>query len=413
MTAEIVVMNKEAVALAADSAITAGIGEDSKIFTTADKIFPLSQNKPICVMVYSNAQFVGVPWETIICDIGRQIPIDGFNTLEEYTKQLLAYFEKECYLFPQDEQETHFSYLVYDYFTDLVRKIVEAVGVELEKRGSLNERASKLIISKVIRNDLNEWIEIAEGETCSSISLDMSAKIIRYYRNTILEDIKNIFQKIPISRQGKRNLFKILRHLISYGSSDDINTGVVIAGFGEREAFPSVKSFTFNGLYNCKLKFFRGADRAVGKDTEAGVIAFAQREMVSRFMEGVDPEYREAEKKFMTELSEKLPKVIIKKLKKYKAKERKKLLAEMRNICNAVFEEYREGMDREVEKYFTDPITEVVAVLPKSELASLAESLVSLTSIKRKFSRESETVSEPIDVAVISKRNGFVWIKKK
>ena len=70
-------------------------------------------------------------------------------------------------------------------------------------------------------------------------------------------------------------------------------------------------------------------------------------------------------------------------------------------------------MDQEIEEYFTDPITDVVAILPKTELATLAESLVSLTSIKRKFSRESETVSEPIDVAVISKNDGFVWIKKK
>ena len=66
-----------------------------------------------------------------------------------------------------------------------------------------------------------------------------------------------------------------------------------------------------------------------------------------------------------------------------------------------------------IERYFTKPITEVVAILPKAELATLAESLVSLTSIKRKFSTESETVAEPIDVAVVSKIDGFVWIKRK
>ena len=38
---------------------------------------------------------------------------------------------------------------------------------------------------------------------------------------------------------------------------------------------------------------------------------------------------------------------------------------------------------------------------------------MSLTSIKRKFSVGVETVAEPIDVVVISKGDGFMWIKKK
>jgi len=43
----------------------------------------------------------------------------------------------------------------------------------------------------------------------------------------------------------------------------------------------------------------------------------------------------------------------------------------------------------------------------------MAESLVSLTSFKRKVTMESETVGGPIDVAVISKGDGFIWIKRK
>jgi len=55
----------------------------------------------------------------------------------------------------------------------------------------------------------------------------------------------------------------------------------------------------------------------------------------------------------------------------------------------------------------------VVISLPKTELAAMAESLVNVTSMKRKVSLQAETVGGPVDVAVISKREGFVWIKKK
>lgn len=52
-------------------------------------------------------------------------------------------------------------------------------------------------------------------------------------------------------------------------------------------------------------------------------------------------------------------------------------------------------------------------MLPKDELAAMAEALVNLTSFKRKVSMETETVGGPIDVAVISKGDGFIWIKRK
>ncbi|MET3659609.1 hypothetical protein MKY15_19615 [Sporosarcina sp. FSL K6-1540] len=51
--------------------------------------------------------------------------------------------------------------------------------------------------------------------------------------------------------------------------------------------------------------------------------------------------------------------------------------------------------------------------LPKGELAEMAEALVNLTSFRRKASGSLETVGGPIDVAVITKGDGFVWIKRK
>ncbi|MEO6872455.1 MAG: hypothetical protein ABI233_09590 [Chthoniobacterales bacterium] len=59
------------------------------------------------------------------------------------------------------------------------------------------------------------------------------------------------------------------------------------------------------------------------------------------------------------------------------------------------------------------PVVNAVGALPKDELAAMAESLVNLTSFKRRVSTDAETVGGEIDVAVISKCDGFVWIKRK
>lgn len=62
---------------------------------------------------------------------------------------------------------------------------------------------------------------------------------------------------------------------------------------------------------------------------------------------------------------------------------------------------------------FVNPVLGIVRHLPKEELASMAEALVSLTSLKRRVSLEEESVGGPVDVAVASKGDGFIWIKRK
>ena len=59
------------------------------------------------------------------------------------------------------------------------------------------------------------------------------------------------------------------------------------------------------------------------------------------------------------------------------------------------------------------PLLYSIGVLEKSELAEVAESLIALTSVKRKITFYTESVGGPIDVAIISKHDGFQWIRRK
>lgn len=51
--------------------------------------------------------------------------------------------------------------------------------------------------------------------------------------------------------------------------------------------------------------------------------------------------------------------------------------------------------------------------LDKEDLADFVESLIKLTSIKRKISPDQPTVGGPIDVMVISKGDGIIWMRRK
>lgn len=66
MTAEVAILNKSAVALAADSKVSIGGGRPEKTYDTQNKIFTLSKIHPVGILVYNNADFMSFPWETII-----------------------------------------------------------------------------------------------------------------------------------------------------------------------------------------------------------------------------------------------------------------------------------------------------------------------------------------------------------
>ena len=66
MTAEIAVLNRNGIALAADSAVTVSGSFGPKTFDTVNKVFTLSKVHPIAIMVFGNAEFMRFPWETIV-----------------------------------------------------------------------------------------------------------------------------------------------------------------------------------------------------------------------------------------------------------------------------------------------------------------------------------------------------------
>ena len=59
------------------------------------------------------------------------------------------------------------------------------------------------------------------------------------------------------------------------------------------------------------------------------------------------------------------------------------------------------------------PLQSVVAGLAVPEIAELAETLVMLESLKEKVTSRTQSVGGPIDVAVITRSEGLVWIKRK
>ena len=100
MTSIVGVLNKRAVAIAADSAVTIG---GKKVFNSANKIFALSKRQPVAIAIYNNTELISVPWEVMIKEYRRFLGDNKYPHLKDYVKDRSRYSwfssGKVCWLY--------------------------------------------------------------------------------------------------------------------------------------------------------------------------------------------------------------------------------------------------------------------------------------------------------------------------
>lgn len=415
MTAEVAILNREAVAIAADSAATVSDQTGQKIFSSANKIFSLSKHHPVGIMIYGNALFMGVPWEIIIKIFRKKLGTKSFETLKEYGDEFIGFLKKELTMFPQSEQEKYANDCIYEYFIELRRQILEDVENIIEQKGEISEKEVENITEQIILSDKKRW---EDGEATVDNRIKVRQSLSKKYSDAVKNAKSNIFEKIPFSRKATNALKFIATELfISFpnGISNSGVSGVVITGFGEKEIFPSVLSFSIEGMANDFLKYRQNSYKSIDYENSAMVIPFAQMEMVQTFIDGISPLFGVLYRGLLYESIGNYPQIILEAIldDNFPEKERNKL---EKKLSKAGIKNLKIGLERideiQYEKY-VEPILKVVTFLPKNELAEMAESLVNLTCLRKKISMDDETVGGPVDVAVISKGDGLIWIKRK
>ncbi|MET0207458.1 MAG: hypothetical protein ABW220_00375 [Burkholderiaceae bacterium] len=81
MTSEVLILNKKAVVIGADSAVTTSSGNDRPRYSkSANKIFELTQRGSVAAAIYGSAGIDGVPWESE--SVGGPIDIAAITKAE-------------------------------------------------------------------------------------------------------------------------------------------------------------------------------------------------------------------------------------------------------------------------------------------------------------------------------------------
>lgn len=409
MTAEVVVMNKRGISMAADSAITSGRDGVQKVYNTANKLFSLSSEHPVGMMVYGAASFMEVPWEVIIKAYRDKLGKQKFADLTNYAEDFFD-FLKEDERFRKEEVE---EIIIYRTFSDILKRLVKEVEEKIAAKNSEGEEVSTDTVSDWLAEGVNKKINSFKKEKSSFVKMDFTSFKERF--GNIVKEIKDelILYEIPDDLRERFYVlaFEAVKHdYFSIGS-----TGLVIAGYGEDELFPHLLNYRLEGFVFNQLKYKKLKEKEISytsnkKDGTASITAFAQREMVDSFIGGMEPSMEEVIFDIIYKVLKAYPEQIQKHLSIHFTDEQ---VTNIQMLGKEVYESIEDAVKEYQQTNYIEPLFGIVRSLPKEELADMAETLVSMTSFKRRVSRATESVGPPVDVAIITKGDGFVWMKRK
>jgi hypothetical protein len=389
MTAEVAIMNTQGIALAADSAVTLGAG---KTYNSADKLFALSKYHPVGIMMYSSASIMGIEWETIIKTYRDFLGKKSFDTLSEYAGDFINYLSKFPY-FTEKQMKDYLKSVCFDVFSHILSWFLDDLHAEFDEKENIELSQIDAFFTATLKK-IKEKMKKTEDEK----QLKVDEDYIDANPETIDEMIKIVFENYQVSKKQAADLTAVLKLNFQKCGWIDNYTGIVIAGYGEREILPAVHDFCISGKLGKSLIYFNENIDKIDGEHIASIDPYAQTEMVHQFAKGIDPDFAEM-------ITNKFDAALRSLSGLLRDSDKQKI-----DILTDLFGGY---IDATIDAVYKGPIMDIVACMQKSELTSMAEAMVNLTALKRHVSLDSETVGGPIDVALITKGDGFIWIKKK
>ncbi|MBI1364588.1 MAG: hypothetical protein GC153_01350 [Alphaproteobacteria bacterium] len=422
MTSEVVLMNRQAVAMAADSAVTITGPQYLKTYQSVDKLFPLVDGQPVAVMIYNNAEIMSTPWETVISLYREASRGRSLDTLEAYAEDFMTFISGNPDLFPPDHQDTEFFKHVAVVFT----VIAEDFDYQIEhfkqtNQGRLRDHVSAIFEFVVgeLYGDYQRYPDDNPRADLACFPKGMGEQVRRRYRaeidqliESLIASLRGDYPSLSVSDATRERLREIAVLAVTRDAFFEHYTGVVFCGFGARDKFPAMRSYLTSSVILGILK--RKQDRAADMTSDGGPVVqpFAQDRMIKTFLTGMDEYLRRFMYGESLKLTMNLVTDLIGRAPGLSDQQRQQLFRDYsENNMGFALREFFKAIDSYQYAVHTRPIYRAIASLPKRELGETAASLIKLNSFQQKVMHSIETVGGPIDVAVIT-RNGGLELKR-
>ncbi|WP_316810447.1 hypothetical protein [Pedobacter heparinus] len=411
MTAVVGILNKQAVALAADSAVTISGAKGRKIFNKANKVFTLSKYHPIGIMIYNSASFMSTPWETIIKMYRKQLGDRSCATVKAYQEDFITYLRSKDFFTTPDTQLAFLR----DFGDMIVGDSISAVATKnaaLLEQPTDESKEKFLVLVEENLTGLSDYFDSLD--VCPEF-IDYAFEAFKIYSKDIINELvdSTLTQNgFAITDNIIKSISRAIYTILKAQERTTNYTGLIFSGFGEDEIYPQLIPINICFVVDDRIRYYvdESAIAGITNNNEGAIRPFAQQDVIDTILSGIDPDLDNTYLQNFSSIFKKYNEVILNTIGDSNPQLTAQIAALNTDVLRQEFAEMNSLIKKE--KYIV-PLMNAVCSLSKEDLAEMAESLIYLTYLKRRITFAEESVGGPVDVAIISKGDGFVWIKRK
>lgn len=404
MTSEVMMLNRDAVVLAADSAVTTGREPHPRYSKSANKIFDLTCHGNVGVTIYSAADLDYLPWEIALKQFRIAHKDDSqLPHLKDYVPALVSYLENNPSLFTTEILDKLLRQRIFAAVLFVLQSIAYKFADFVDIQKSPAERASAWDSGYTVLK--SEYDSLPFYNNLDQSTHDEAVAVFPELLPLLTAYVTNV----PAHAHAKPDQLAELAALCLVKNPTAFlknYTGVVFAGYGKDEIFPSFQHIWIYGHIGTKLLWVSYNDYAITHDNDAWIQPFAQSSMIDRFTDGFDSTVRQ----IVMDASKSAFDSLINDLKASGVAIDDAIAASSVQTRHTEFNDAWQKANWE--KNF-HPLRRVLNSLSVPEMGHLAESLLVLEALRERVTSPSESVGGPIDVAVITKAEGLIWLKRK
>ncbi|GEM_PF-5123568 len=235
MTSEVILMNKNGLAIAADSAVTRSDSNRPPHYQR--KLFSMTQPHNIAIMLHDRMQINSVPVETILNIYQSHKRKNALLFFDDYVTDFISYLGNNKNILGHQDMDKDMNWTC-DALHFLMRLGQEIYQNWQDPKHNINNES----IQKFMGHYLDQKIEklnatadcnsFKDKETRQNLKKDIENLDSHY-----IDQILNLF---PLSHKMHAKIYRLLYLMTIKNNFDMGHTVIVIAGFGSEDIFPKV-----------------------------------------------------------------------------------------------------------------------------------------------------------------------------
>ena len=423
MTAVVGLLNKRGVAIAADSAVTRSRGrKGTKCTKNGSKMLRLSNAVPVSVMLTGNGDYICNPWDVIVRRYRQQRGDIQHATVEACMHDFFLYIADTDIFWNETLVTNRWINNILDWIFETANDNIDWEikrkkddGTYVRPKGYLNAFLKQLKIGQRV---------ITRNGKCPQFE-SYTIEQFREYAKPVIDDYFNELQRedddMPFKQIYPKDFLDAIREEVEVTLMEqltrcmedhDASSTLVFSGYGSEQEYPSlVAAHVCEGI-NHRVNYYVDPKNIVCISDERPVAycPFAQRDVMMSLIRGQHRSWLGRVMNYTEHFYEKAESNLFSEKAEEQDLEFQTMLSEVK--CDDIIVKFNKSVISLLDKNQREWLKTLEQYDIKS-MAALAQSLIDLTGFQRILTFEQEGVGGPVDVAVITKNDGFTWLSRK